>query len=214
MLLRTFLFTVFFTLYGHVICQGNWQLAKEQDDIKIFLKEAQGSNIKMLRLECLVTAKPPEILALLLDIPATEKWIPQTKICRYLRRPSLTECFYYSELDMPWPVSNRDYVVHLQTTQHPVTKWITVDANLVKGEVPEKKGIVRVHVSNVKWVLQPTQNGTTKLMYQLYTDPGGNIPAWVVNYFAKQAAIDIIKKLRELVLKPPYKDASLPFHVK
>ena len=74
--------------------QANWQLAKEQDGIKVFLKNAEGSGIKMMRVECDVAAKQEAVLALLLDVPASEKWIPQTKTWRYLRRPSVTECYY------------------------------------------------------------------------------------------------------------------------
>ncbi|MES2647069.1 MAG: START domain-containing protein [Bacteroidota bacterium] len=192
--------------------QSNWQLVKEQDGINVFLKNAQSTGIKMLRVECDLPAKQEAALALLLDIPAAEKWIPQTKTWWYVRRPSETECYYYTELSMPWPVSNRDYVVHLKAWQQPATKVITVSADVVQGEVPEKEGIVRVKVSNVKWVLYPTQNGRTKMTYQLFTDPGGNIPAWVVNYFAKQAAFDIIKKMRELVQQAPYRNAGLPFN--
>ncbi|CAN5524686.1 START domain-containing protein [soil metagenome] len=200
------------TLSGQ--CQANWQLAKEQEGIRVFLKNAEGSGIKMMRVECEVAAKQEAVLALLLDIPASEKWIPQTKTWYYLRRPSVTECYYYSELRLPWPVSNRDYVVHLKAWQQPATKVVTVDANVLAGEVPEKEGIVRVQVSTVKWVLYPTQNGHTRLFYQLFTDPGGSLPTSIVNYFAKQAAFDIVKKMRELVQQPPYRDASLPFSSK
>jgi hypothetical protein len=211
MLQRSVLFMVICLATFSGRCQVNWQLAKEQEGIKIFLKNAEGSGIKMMRVECELPARHEAVLALLLDIPASEKWIPQTKTWRYLRRPSLSECYYYSELRMPWPVSNRDYVVHLKAWQQPASKVVTVDADVVGGEVPEKEGIVRVLTSTVKWVLHPTQNGHTKLVYQLFTDPGGLLPSWVVNYFAKQAVIDSVKKMRELVQQPPYRDASLPF---
>jgi hypothetical protein len=191
--------------------QSNWQLAKEQDGIKVFLKNAEGTGIKMMRVECDMPSKQEAVLGLILDLPASEKWIPQTKTLRYLRRPSLTECYYYSELRLPWPVSNRDYVIHVKASQQPTTKMVTVDANAVPGEVPEKEGIVRVQNSIVKWLLYPTQNGRTKLIYQIFTDPGGNLPITLVNYFAKQAAFDIVKKMRELVQQAPYRDAVLPF---
>jgi hypothetical protein len=195
-------------------CQASWQLAKEQEGIRVFLKNAEGSDFKMMRVECELSAKQEAILALLLDIPAADKWIPQTKAWYYIRRPSATECYYYSELRMPWPVWNRDYVVHLKASQQPATKTITVDAEVVAGEVPEKEGIVRVNTSTVKWVLYPLQNGRTQLIYQLHTNPGGSLPGWVVNYFAKQAAIDIIQRMRDLVQRPPYSNATLSFFAK
>ncbi len=195
-------------------CQANWQLAKEQDGIKVFLKNAEGSGIKKMRSEFELAAKPEAVLALLFDIPASPKWIPQTKTWKYLRPPSATECYYYSELSIPWPASNRDYVVHMKAWQQPATKVITVDANTIAGQVPEKEGIVRVNVSTVKWVLYPIQNGRTRLVYELFADPGGSLPSWVVNYFAKEAAIDCVKKMRELVQQPPYKNTNLSFVVK
>ena len=210
MLKRNLLLVVICIVAHRGWCQPNWQLAKAQDGIKVFLKNAESSDFKMMRVECELAARQESVLALLLDIAATDKWIPQTKTWHYLRRPSATECVYYSELNMPWPVWNRDFVVHLKAWQQPGSKVTTVDANVVGGEVPEKEGIVRVTVSTVKWVLYPLQNGHTQLVYQLHTDPGGSLPVWVVNYFAKQAAIDIIQKMRTLVQQPPYKNASMP----
>ena len=214
-MLKRYLFLIVICLATHLVwCQPTWQLAKQTDGIRVFLKNAESTDFKMMRVECILPAKQEAILALLLDIPASEKWIPQTKSWRYLRRPSATECVYYSELRMPWPVWNRDYVVHLKTSQQAATKTITVDANVVAGEVPIKEGVVRVTVSTVKWIIFPTQNGHTQLVYDLYTDPGGSLPSWVVNYFAKQAAIDIMQKMKELVQQPPYSNASMPVIVK
>lgn len=207
---------LFIILLGslHAGCQENWVLATDQDGIKVYLKNAEKTNLKMLKVTCQLPASQDAVLALLLDIPASDQWIPQSKNLRYLRRLSPTECFYYSELRMPWPVWNRDYVIQQRASQHPASKVVTVDARAVKGEVPEKEGIVRVSESRVKWVLSPLPTGKTLLLYELFTNPGGGIPAWVVNYFAKQAAIDIVKKMRELVQLPPYRDANLPFIAK
>jgi len=195
-------------------CQENWKQATEQDGIKVYLKNAENTDLKMLKVTCELPASQDAVLALLLDIPASEKWIPQTKSWHYVQRLPVTDFYYYSELRMPWPVSNRDYVVHMRTSQHPTSKVVTLDANAVGGYVPEKGGVVRIKMSIVKWVLTPLPGGSTQLVYELFTNPGGSIPVWVVNYFAKQAAIDIIKKMRELVQQAPYKNANLPFIAK
>ena len=42
-----------------------------------------------------------------------------------LRRVNDHECYYYSRLDFPWPVNDRDVIMHSRLEQDPVTKAIT-----------------------------------------------------------------------------------------
>ena len=86
-----------------------------------------------------------------------------------------------------------------------------MDGPAVPGFVPAKKGIVRIDHSSGKWVITPVNKHKMHVVYTLQVDPGGAIPAWLVNMLAAQGPIQSFKKLRLQLQKPVYKDVSLAF---
>jgi hypothetical protein len=170
--------------------QPGWTLAAGKGRIKVYSKTVPGSKIKALKAECVMDATMGEVLDLLMDIPATVKWMCHTKACTLLKKISDREVYYYTEVSLPWPLENRDFVTHMKITQDPFTKIVTVNAPAIPGEVPHKRGLVRISQSESVWIITPLAPNIVKLDYTLRVDPGGMIPAHVVNYFAKQAPIE------------------------
>jgi len=50
-----------------------------------------------------------------------------------------TSLLYYSEMEMPWPIMDRDVIIDLNLTQDPDTRVLTVKANAVQSNLDEKK---------------------------------------------------------------------------
>jgi hypothetical protein len=126
-----------------------------------------------------------------------------------IKRISANELYYYSEVDLPWPAANRDFVAHLAVTQDPDTKVITVDGPAVPGFVPEKKGIIRITNSTGKWIITPVGQGQAKVEYSIHVDPGGSLPSWLVNMFSTQTPMEVFKNLRAQLQKPESKNMVL-----
>jgi hypothetical protein len=40
-------------------------------------------------------------------------------------------------------------------------------------------------------------------------DPGGFIPARIINYFATDAAVEVIKNMQEIISSPKYRNARV-----
>ena len=191
--------------------QPAWKLIAEEEGIKVFSQPVTYSKIKALKVECELKASSSELVALLLDVDAAEDWVYHTKSCILLRKVSDSELFYYSEVSLPWPLDNRDFVAHVKVTQDPATKIVTVNAPAIPGWVTEKKGIVRINHSVGHWIIKPLQKGKIKLEYTLQVDPGGGVPAWAVNTFAAQGPIESFKNMREQLEAAKYKNVALGF---
>lgn len=196
---------------SNLSAQAGWVLAAQQEGIKVFVRDEAGSKIKALKLNCEIDANISQVVALLLDIAATTSWMPNTKSCFVTRQISACELYYYSEVNLPWPLSNRDFVTHLQVLQDPRTKVVTIDALAVPELVAPRKGIVRIRQSKGRWIIKPLDKDHVQLEYDLMVDPGGSIPASLINYFARDAAVAVIKNMQKTVASPKYRDALLPF---
>src|SRR4051812_26071371 len=111
----------------NVQAQFAWKFHSEKEGIKIYTSEVAGSKIKALRVECTFQATLPHLAAVLMDVKNATDWVYKTKSITVLKEVSPSEIYYYSEISMPWPVSNRDFVAHLTATQNPDTKVVTID---------------------------------------------------------------------------------------
>jgi hypothetical protein len=103
---------------------------------------------------------------------------------------------YYSEISMPWPLSNRDVVVdfNIQKNQNGV---ITVKATAVDGYAKKDKKKVRIKFSDVNWTVTPAGSNTLNVEYVAQADPGGSIPAWVSNMFITKGPFETFKLLQK-----------------
>src|SRR6186713_1044434 len=99
--------------------QENWKLKSNKDGIAIFLRSLPDSKFKAVKVECEVNATLSQLVAVILDVKTGAEWVYSTKSSILLRQVSPSELFYYSEVSIPWPASNRDFIAHLITVQDP-----------------------------------------------------------------------------------------------
>ncbi|WP_426670107.1 START domain-containing protein [Mucilaginibacter sp. McL0603] len=208
---RIFFATLLLLKVTGVYAQTDWNLKNEKNGIKVYSSQVSNSKFKAIKVECELNATASQLVEVLLDIKACPEWLDHTKSCTLLKQVSPSELYYYSEVSIPWPVQNRDFVAHLVVHQNPETKVVTMDGPAVSGFVPIKEGIVRVHSSRSLWIITPLKKGLVKVVYTLQVDPGGNVPAWLVNLLATQGPMKSFEGLIVQLKKPAYQNAALPF---
>jgi hypothetical protein len=194
-----------------VQAQTAWKFKGEKDGIKTYTREVPNSRIKAIKLESTFQAPLNQVVGVLLDIKSSAEWAYKTRSVTILKQVSPTEVYYYSEISMPWPVANRDFVGHLTATQNANTKVVTIDGPVVPDYVPKKKDLVRIEKSVGQWVLTPINDRETKIEYSLQVDPGGGAPAWLVNLFSSEGPTQSLKNLKQQLKKATHKNYILPF---
>lgn len=190
------------------VAQQHWALKLNKDDIKVYTKNLDNSPYKAVKTECTLVTSLSKLTAVLLDIDKSTDWVYSTKSVKVLKQVSPTELYYHSEIAVPWPVNNRDFIVRLAVTQDPATKVVTMLGENQPRYLPDVKGVVRIPHSYSKWVLYPLSNGRVKIEYVLEVNPGGSIPAWLINLFATRGPYETFQKLKTQVSKPMYASAS------
>ncbi|MGF7039565.1 START domain-containing protein [Mucilaginibacter lappiensis] len=188
-----------------------WSLSTTKEGIKVYTRHVPNSKIKAIKVECSLNATPAQLVAVLMDIKGSIDWVYHTKSVNLIKQVSPSELYYYSEVNIPWPLHNRDFIAHIKVTQDPATKVITVDAPCLADMVPVKDGIVRIEHSVGKWIITPTDNGQVKVEYTLHLDAGGSVPAWLLNMFITQGPTESFIKLKAQLQKPAYKNVKLAY---
>jgi len=177
--------------------QENWKLQKDKDGIQVYSAEVPDSKIRAIKVVANYDASPGEIADIVMDTKTATEWVSHLKTSSLIKRISQNELYYYAEVNLPWPASNRDFVAHLTRTENVQTGAIIIDGPAVAGLMPEKKGIVRINNSVGKWIITPLDNNHVRVEYALHVDPAGSLPSWLVNMFSGETPMQIFENLRK-----------------
>lgn len=179
------------------MAQYNWKLEKDKNGIKVYLSGVKGSSFKAAKVECNITGTYNKLIALLTNVPHFTDWIYHNKLSRVLKRISPYDFIYYTETSMPWPMSNRDAVIHVQIRTDSLPRFMTITGTGEPRYIPEESGKVRVPYYKAVWkVTMPTAQ-TLAVTYIVELDPGGSIPAWIANMFAEKGPYESFSNLEE-----------------
>ncbi|MDR3716594.1 MAG: START domain-containing protein [Puia sp.] len=193
--------------------QNTWTLKKDKDSIKVYNRGDEQSKFKELKVEMDLKASLSDLAAVILDIGDYKDWSFNTRTSYVIKQVSPSELYFYSEIESPWPADNRDLTLHLVITQEPVGKTMKINIRTVTGLVPPKPNTVRVPMSDETWVVTRMDKTQIRIAYQLKLDPGGALPAWLINTFSVKGPFETFKHLREQVRQPRYRNAVVPFIV-
>ena len=191
--------------------QEDWRLKKDKSGVQVYTRSVKDSDFKMVRTVCTLQTTLTRMTAVLLDVMRTPEWVYGTKTCRLLKTESPSALLYYAEMAMPWPVTNRDFIIRISVVQDPDTKVVSVTAENLPGHLPVNKGLVRILVSSGKWTITPLPDGKVRVQYDLHVDPGGQLPSAIVNSFTYEGPFESFRKLPSRVAMPEYANTRLPF---
>jgi hypothetical protein len=193
--------------------QDNWTLKTNKEGIKIFTRHSEDSKINILKVECELPSTVSQLVAVILDIKSADQWQYNTSHFELVKQVSPSELYYYAESQFPWPASNRDYVSHIVITQNAKTKKVSIDAVNVPDMVPLKTNKVRIINSVGKWTITPISKNLIGIEYVLQVDPGGSLPAYIINTFLTVGPFETFKRLKTQITKPQYSSAVFSFIV-
>jgi hypothetical protein len=189
---------------------GQWELVKDEDGIKVFLKTVAGSKIKAFKAVTRINSSLDSILAVLYDTDACPKWVHNCRQGTTLRNLGFYEAYIYQVINFPFPVKDRDLILHTEMTQDPETKDVTINLHSVPDYIADTKNL-RIKKSTGYYFLEPSSDGTVEVTWQLYTDPGGGVPKWIVNSLLVDTPFKTFENLKKIVYEKKYQNAKLEY---
>ncbi len=195
--------------FAPVLAQKTWELKKKEDGIEVFVRDNPHSPIKELLIETRIEASLSSVAALLNDADHYHRWVYRTSHSELVRRLSPHQLIYHTILDFPWPLSDRELYVFSEMRQDPQTHTLYSISRLWSEAPPPTGKYVRIPYFHSEWSFTPQADGTLRVRYFLRSDPGGYLPAWLVNLVIDQGPVATIEAFRQMVHQPPYRHAQL-----
>jgi len=198
-------FLVVFFIWAFVSCAvygqpGSWKLKKTADDVEVYFRKAENSPINEIKISTLLDGTVKTLLEIMRNVQGYEQWVYKCVSAELIARPSSAEAVYYAVMDFPWPLSDRDFVAASKII-HDTDGRVLITVNGVPGRVPEKPERVRIPLLDYRWEFTPIDKNTIRLNYYLRSDPGGELPAWLINLVIDQGPTQTVKNLRLLMEK-------------
>lgn len=187
--------------------KDNWVLRHEKNGVKTFFREKKGGyEVKFMTS---IQTSLSGFTKLLNDVEQYPIWGYKVKEARLLKKISDNEMYYYTRIDLPWPLEDRDFVLHTIFTQYLVARRVESINQSVPNFIPPVPGVVRVQHTISRWTLTPTSGGMVKTEYYLDSDPGGSLPNWLVNMGLEMGPLEMFKSINVLLKKPAYRDLKI-----
>ena len=188
-----------------------WVFKNSKDGVKVYYRKTQG--VHEVKLISSIQTSLTGLMALFMEVETYKTWSYKLLESKVVQKISDTEMTYYSHYDLPWPLNDRDIIMHTVFQQDPVTKTIIINSVAAPDELPEKAGIVRIKDAKTTWTILPGTDGWAYTEYYIYTDPGGSVPDWLLNMTIDLGPRETIKGIRKQVKKAEYQQAKVPYFV-
>jgi len=151
-----------------------WQVAKDEGGITVSLSSVPGSDYKAYKGTAIIHASIARLRALQEDASGACAWIHECKSQKLLKHDG-GQTWTYTQFNTPWPVTPRDSVL-LVTTTEGADGSLTRTLKGLPNYLPEEKGYVRVAQVEGFWKMEP-KGPDTLVTYQVHTEPGGSVPS-------------------------------------
>ena len=182
-----------------LFAQYNWKLSKEKDGIRVFESDLPNSSFKCIKVECTLDGTYERLAEVLSDVDHHKDWIYNNEKAWLVKKIRPDDFYYYSQTHMPWPLSNRDAVTHMKINRDTMDRFLDVVETGEPTYLPENSGVVRVPKLYINWHVTMPYKNKLNIVYLLQVEPGGSLPAWIVNMFVDKGPYESFKKLQEIL---------------
>jgi hypothetical protein len=176
---------------------GDWRLDKNREGIKVYTREVDGFPIRQFSVHSHTTANLDAIESVMRDLENYISWMPDVSSCELLEKEDENTYIYHMVINAPFPVSDRDIVARMQF-QRTGSDVLKINYENRATYMEEIDKAVRIPYFKGYWEFTASGDSTI-IKNQFLSDPGGSVPAWVINSFISKNPYETVRNLREQV---------------
>ncbi len=194
MILLTFkIWTIFASILFPSSVKYDWQQVTETEKYVVYTRKSFKSNFKEVKITGKIDASLDAVINVLSDVDNYPKWI--FNCVESFELEDKTDLYYYAKIDLPFPLSDRDMVVHNTTRFDTDGIWHSCSVAQPKT-MEEVEDVVRIKHYKSEWKIVNHGNGVD-FEYIVSFDPSGAIPGWIMNMVVTKGPIQTIAALEK-----------------
>ena len=181
---------------------ADWEHIYEDDGINVFRQEVEGTSLLAFRGTGYIDAPIEKVLHVFSDVKHETDWVDRLEENILLSEDMKNfERIEFHSYGLPWPVWSRDIVFKIKLTRLKSDTFLVTMKSVDDSLGPPTKG-VRAELHGSNFILRQTADGKTWVEVDIFIDPKGEVPAFLVNILQRYWPYNTITGLRSQVKKP------------
>lgn len=193
-----------------------WQLAEDKNAIIVYTRAIEGSSFLEFRGETVVEGSVDALVALLYDTANAPAWIHDCSFGMTLEEISFEENYIFQIYDLPFPVSNRQLLLHSKLTYTEEGARLEIkkantfckDNELSRCQKVNENTLIKIKRSRGHYLFIRIDDKHTKVIWQQHVEPGGSVPDWLANALLVDIPYYSMLRLKEIVKDEKYRDMT------
>ncbi len=187
-----------------------WKLREEVGSIRVYTTDKDDSSFKAFKAVALLDAPIENLMAVMVNPKSCIEWVLNCSESYGFGRGSFNDRYAYSVNDLPWPVTDRDYVLHIRTYGDKASGEIVMNLDATPNKRAEISSRIRVNRSGTLYRFIPEGN-KTRMIWVQHTDPNGALPGWLVNSLLVDIPVKSLQALEQVAAKEQYQGFELVY---
>lgn len=197
----------------------------------MYVKLTEGQPTISVRLDATLMDIDIDVIAQMnIDLDIRRQWDHNFETLKTTETLSETEDYTLQELKLPFPLSNREFIVHrcfINNKLHPAEierlglwqkknkYWIILQTSIETTNIPLRKNVVRGSLKTAL-VIEQDSDDPRKSYYRMIsqTDLKGNVPLWALKQGGGRSAAKILNETIQAYHKNAKKWKKIPFYPK
>lgn len=178
-----------------------WQNVANKDGVLVERREQEGSRLFEMRATAESPLPPATIFATIWRHRDYPQFVPYLKRLDVLSEAG-DERVTYEQIAVPL-ARDRDYTVRLERRADPAAQRYEIVFSSANDAGPRPDGThLRVSAIRGRWLVEPGPSGQgSRLHYEIFSDPGGAIPAWLVNRAQGDGVANLVRAMLDRAAK-------------
>jgi ribosome-associated toxin RatA of RatAB toxin-antitoxin module len=191
-----------------------WEIYKSENGITGYERKVKDSKYIETRSETVISSPIENLLEVIKDVSSYPKWMYDCKQAIELQNNNDHSRLIYFVQRSPLGSPDRDvivqansivnwkmgtYIISLHSINHDLSQYLDIETDQHRQRMTEYKG---------RWEFQMIDRGKTKVIYTVFTDPGGYSPAFLVNSIIRKVSFVSLSGLKSIVNNKRYTEAA------
>ncbi len=198
MIIYLIIMFIFYSILSIGQTVGKWTLKKDKNGIKVYIRSEPKTGLPEFKGIARIDAPLASLVAVLRDVEEYSHLFAGVSYASLLQyEQDLQICYMKNEC--PFPFSDRDGIYSSTFYHDPIKGKMYISIVGLPDYLPEVPNMVRVTSTRGLWILEPLNDGTVKVLYQQYADPGGSFPNWIIKLYSVTIPYKALSRLRSQV---------------
>ncbi len=182
--------------------EEEWRFAYEADGITVHKRINEDTIFLEFKSTGVLRGEISDYLSVILDTEIMPDWAPQCIEAQTIESVSDLETIIYVACNGVWPVADRDYIAKRTMSSGSEKSTVRINIDLIENpDAPDIKGRVHIPYLQCCWILKRINPSHTHVELRACVDPGGWLPAWLVNWGYRKIPYQFLKNLEFQVAK-------------